>query len=527
MGIRDIFENDDDSHRLPIEAPGLRDTVQTTGTWGAAIQRQKYFTGPLEVLTELNKQMPAQDLAVGLDQLAMLSRLRSMLDASEAVLMADTYELFARGVALQSNGDNRIQAEDEPTPEQLTEMGVSADDILANLSAGYYRVTPHDQEIARSSFVAEASIAMRDTDNHISNKLTMAEGLRHLCLETLNALSAGEITTQTAREIIKNAQDLETEDVHRMEELLLPFAKHASDSAVRQRARRLHEKMHPKPIDERHKDAKETRDLRWWMEKDGMAVAQLRGPAEDIISVVNTVEHHVVSNVDPEDPRTRGQLRYDTLRDALLDGWPEGGGSTLKTKVAVTIPAVEMLADPRKALADLEGYGPIPIGTALKLAADAPSMLRLLTDPWSGAVIDVDRKKYRPPQALRDLLRFRDTQCQFPGCNRLPERSEVEHIDDWAKGGGTNRTNTKLCCKRHQMFKHALGWNYTYLPDGSVMWRTPHGQTCIEIPGSVTSVQNFDFNADRIPQRLDIELTDRVRKVLGYEFEEPPEVDAN
>lgn len=112
-----------------------------TGTWGAAIQRQKYFTGPLEVLTELNKQMPAQDLAVGLDQLAMLSRLRSMLDASEAVLMADTYELFARGVALQSNGDNRIQAEDEPTPEQLAEMGVSADDILANLSAGYYRVT--------------------------------------------------------------------------------------------------------------------------------------------------------------------------------------------------------------------------------------------------------------------------------------------------------------------------------------------------------------------------------------------------
>ncbi|WPR66035.1 DUF222 domain-containing protein [Glutamicibacter protophormiae] len=527
MGIRDIFENDDDSHRLPIQAPGLRDTTGTTGTWCTAIQYQKYFAAPLELLTELNRQLPAQDLGEGLNQLALLSRLRSMLDATEAVLYADTFELFARGTALQSSADNRIQADDEPTPEELENQGLSPDDILANLSAGYYRVTPHDEEVSRSSFIAEAAIAMRDTENHVSSKLTTAEGLRYLCTETLNALSAGEITSQTAREIVKNAQDLEAEDVHRMEEVLLPFAKQATDSAVRQRARRLHEKMHPKPIDERHKDAKESRNLRWWIEKDGMAVAQLRGPAEDIISVVNTVEHHVVSNPDPEDSRTRGQLRYDTIRDALLDGWPEGGGSTLKTKVAVTIPAVEMLADPRKALADLEGYGPIPMGTALKLAADAPSMLRILTDPWSGAVIDVDRKKYSPPQALRDLLRFRDGQCQFPGCNRVPERSEVEHIDDWAKGGGTNRTNTKLCCKRHQMFKHALGWNYTYLPDGSVMWRTPHGQVCIEIPGSVTSVQNFDFNADRTPQRLDIELTDRVRRVLGYEFEEPPEVEAN
>src|SRR5699024_8928802 len=148
--------------------------------------------------------------------------------------------------ALQSSADNRIQADDEPTPEELENQGLSPDDILANLSAGYYRVTPHDEEVSRSSFIAEAAIAMRDTENHVSSKLTTAEGLRYLCTETLNSLSAGETTSQTAREIVKNAQDLEVEDVHRMEEVLLPFAKQATDSAVRQRARRLHEKMHPK-----------------------------------------------------------------------------------------------------------------------------------------------------------------------------------------------------------------------------------------------------------------------------------------
>ena len=44
---------------------------------------------------------------------------------------------------------------------------------------------------------------------------------------------------------------------------------------------------------------------------------------------------------------------------------------------------------------------------------------------------------------------------------------------------------------------------------------------CVELPGSVTSVQNFDFEKEQTPMLPTIELNDRVRRVLGWL--EPPE----
>ena len=359
-------------------------------------------------------------------------------------------------------------------------------------------------------------MALRASEANVRDRLFIAEGLRHLCPETLEELSRGEITTRTAQEIVKQSQDLEPEDVRHMQQTLLPIARTASDAAVAHRARKIHERLHPRPIEERHKKSAEDRKVTYWNEPNGMSVIQLYMPAENTLSIINTVNWHASQHDDPEDERTEQQRRLDIICDALIDGWPAGGGTPLKARVAVTIPALEMLADPQRALADLEGYGPIPIGTALRIAKDAPSFMKVLTDPWSGAVIDVGREKYRPSKALRDLLRSRDICCRFPGCNRPAETSEIDHIDAWANGGHTSRTNTHLLCKRHQMFKHALGWQATYLADGSVNWRSPHGVVCIELPGSVTNVQNFDFEKEQTPMLPTVQLNDRVRKVLGW-----------
>ncbi|WP_084793101.1 HNH endonuclease signature motif containing protein [Glutamicibacter halophytocola] len=501
MSKREVFHSSDDPRRLHIGPPGQRTTPGDFGLWAANLDQDNLFAQIAATARQLYDRLPALTTSQGLGTLKIVSRLRSMLDAAEAAILADSYEHAVKESSAQGSQDPLIQTPSDGLQEQ---------------SSQYYGISPSEEAVIRSSFVAEASMALRASEANVRDRLFIAEGLRHLCPETLEELSRGEITTRTAQEIVKQSQDLEPEDVRHMQQTLLPIARTASDAAVAHRARKIHERLHPRPIEERHKKSAEDRKVTYWNEPNGMSVIQLYMPAENTLSIINTVNWHASQHDDPEDERTEQQRRLDIICDALIDGWPAGGGTPLKARVAVTIPALEMLADPQRALADLEGYGPIPIGTALRIAKDAPSFMKVLTDPWSGAVIDVGREKYRPSKALRDLLRSRDICCRFPGCNRPAETSEIDHIDAWANGGHTSRTNTHLLCKRHQMFKHALGWQATYLADGSVNWRSPHGVVCIELPGSVTNVQNFDFEKEQTPMLPTVQLNDRVRKVLGW-----------
>lgn len=508
MSKREVFHSSDDPRRLPLGPPGARPTAADFGLWAAHLDQDNLFTQIAATSRQLYENPPVSTANQGLDVLKTISRLRSMLDAAEAAVLADSFEHAVKQAAEQGTQDALIDSPQDPLTQQSTK---------------FYCVSPNDEAIVRSSFVAEASIATRVTEASLRDKLFIAEGLRHLCPETLEELSCGEITTRTAQEIVRQSQDLEPADVQYMQQTLLPIARTAPDSAIAHRARKIHERLHPEPIEERHKKGVKDRKVTYWHEPNGMSALQLYLPAEKALSIINTVNWHATQHDDPEDERTEQQRRLDIICDALIDGWPATAGTPLKARVAVTIPALEMLANPQRALADLEGYGPIPIGTALRIAQDAPSFMKVLTDPWSGAAIDVGREKYRPSKALRDLLRNRDVCCRFPGCNRPAETSEIDHIEAWAAGGHTSRTNTHLLCKRHQMFKHALGWQATYLPDGSVNWRSPHGVICIELPGSVTNVQNFDFEKDQTPMIPPVQLTDQVRRVLGW-FD-PPELE--
>ncbi|WP_404288942.1 DUF222 domain-containing protein [Glutamicibacter arilaitensis] len=502
MNKREVFHSGDDPHRLHISPPGTRNIPGTDGVWAAHVEQDTFFAQLAATTKSLHEQGRAIEPATGLKQLEILGRIRSMLDAAEAALLADTYELTSQQAALSG------------TQELLVEDPAQAQ------SAEHFGVDPAAEPLIRASFISEASGALRQGERIVQGKLFNAEGLRHLCPETLNELGKGTITIKSATEIVHQAQDLEAEHVKQMQEVLLPIARTGSDRSVKDRARKMRERFLPEPAETRHEKGRETRSVTWWPEADGMAVLQIRIPAEDALAIINTINWHATKHDDPDDLRNEQQRRADIFRDALLDGWPAGNGTPLKARVALTIPVLQMLTDPTRTLADLEGYGPIALGAALRLAKDAPSLMTVLTDPWSGAVIDVGRKKYRPTKALKDLLRLRDNHCRFPGCNRLPESSEVDHVDDWAKGGHTNRDNSQLLCKRHQMYKHALGWQATYMADGSVNWRSPNGILQVELPGSVTNVQNFDFERSQTPMLPASELPARVRRVLGW-FDPP------
>jgi hypothetical protein len=113
---------------------------------------------------------------------------------------------------------------------------------------------------------------------------------------------------------------------------------------------------------------------------------------------------------------------------------------------------------------DLAGHGPIDPDTARRLAAQAPSFLRLLTHPETGAVLSVGRDRYAVPADLKAWLRVRDETCRFPGCSRRAERCDIDHITHWAHGGTTDHHNLIHLCRKHHRLKHTTPWTVSTEP---------------------------------------------------------------
>ena len=119
-----------------------------------------------------------------------------------------------------------------------------------------------------------------------------------------------------------------------------------------------------------------------------------------------------------------------------------------------------------------------PPETARRLAADeSGTWRRLLTDPATGALLDVGEHRYRPAQRLRDFVSARDDTCAFPTCNQPGYRCEYEHIVAYADGGTTSRQNGALACRRHNQAKARTGWSYRHNSDGSYTWTTATGHS--------------------------------------------------
>lgn len=142
--------------------------------------------------------------------------------------------------------------------------------------------------------------------------------------------------------------------------------------------------------------------------------------------------------------------------------------------VIVTIPALALLGHSTEP-ATLDGYGPIDLDTARRLAGDATSWVRLLTHPIDGTPLALDRKTYRVPVALRRWLGVTSPTCVFPGCGRAAADCDIDHRDAWAEGGTTDDDNLDPTCRHHHRLKHESGWMPTSTPDAGLTWTSPLG----------------------------------------------------
>jgi hypothetical protein len=155
---------------------------------------------------------------------------------------------------------------------------------------------------------------------------------------------------------------------------------------------------------------------------------------------------------------TSAQLREMTIAEALAQ--PPGPGP------ATTNPAVLMGG----------GIMPAPL-VAAKLATTAT--IRPVIHPGGSP----PEPRYVPSTVLARFVRCRDMTCRFPGCDEPADHCDVDHTIAYP-GGPTCASNLKCLCRKHHLLKTFCGWLDRQLPDGTVIWTSPGGQTYITHPGS-------------------------------------------
>ena len=138
----------------------------------------------------------------------------------------------------------------------------------------------------------------------------------------------------------------------------------------------------------------------------------------------------------------------DAGRDAYVDPWTgprvHAPGSRPAPQAAVVIDLATALG-----MADepgyLPGYGWIPAPIAREILADTDKWRRWLVDDSSRKIIEAGATRYRPSQALRDLIAGRDLTCTADTCTRPASNTQLDHAIDF-DGSNTTPDNMHAVC---------------------------------------------------------------------------------
>jgi hypothetical protein len=374
----------------------------------------------------------------------------------------------------------------------------------------------------------DVSTALRLSPSSAQNKIDIARALTNYLPNTCSALATGEISTEHATAIAREAasalnKGLPESIIFELEERAISYAEFHTPTQVGNLVRNVIAKSTPAEFEEAVIDAREGRAVNSYLDIDGMGNVVAILPAEGAQIVMNAIEAFILressgalqasagnsygsspclNGLSPDecakacgqqcsaadqhlegqqnvDHRTKDMKRADALveiasrflESTMEDVTPHR--RPLTVNVTVDLPTLMGLAENPGQLA---GYGAIPASVAREIAADA-RWKRFITEPITGNLLDFGRESYEPPQALKDFLIARDRTCRFPGCRRSAILSDLDHAQSWDSGGETSTSNLGALCRRHHRMKTHIGWKLESFDDGSARWTSPLGKS--------------------------------------------------
>lgn len=345
--------------------------------------------------------------------------------------------------------------------------------------------------VVERSVRLELAAALRITESAAGDLMALAEALVHRYPAALASLGRARMTERHAQILVGELDAASPATRDAVVGRAVALAEEQPVGSFRRMLKALIATEESVTLAERHAQALTRRRVVVEHVEDGMAWLHAFIPSVEAHAILGRATAMAKVLVAEEgEERTRDQLRADVLCDLLIEGEAAAHPASargIRATVAVTVPVLALLGcDDGKSIAPavVEGIGPIPRERARELCGGVEGWMRILTHPETGAVLSVGREQYRPPEALRRLVRWRADRCMAPGCGMPASRCEIDHTIAWEAGGGTSVGNLAPLCKGHHTVKHHGGWTVRQIDDsgGAIEWISPAGRRYVVRP---------------------------------------------
>ena len=374
------------------------------------------------------------------------------------------------------------------------------------------RVRDEEWQVRERAIALEVSMATRVSPRTASRRVDSARLLVETLPRALGEAWAGHWGYGHLRVAEKELIDVPAPLREQVLDDVLPHAATDHPRRLTDRLRKSLAKRDAAGMAGRTRERAQERGVTMWMMKDGQARLAITGPYEsvtDTMRQLTTIGHArraAVRAAEPDSAYSLDAARFDSAGFAVRQVHTQlvsGGGAAQESPTVHSefgVPsgnlapvAVEWSLSlagtpgsrPRKQasviidvatamhLADepgfVPGYGWVPAPIAREILADSESWRRWLLDDSTREIIDAGSVRYRPSEALRDLVAGRDVTCTADTCTRPASETQLDHAVDF-DGRNTTPANIHLVCGPDHLAVTAGHFLIDEGDDGRAQW---------------------------------------------------------
>jgi len=306
---------------------------------------------------------------------------------------------------------------------------------------------------------------------HAKARMALATILVERLPATLAAFRAGRIDRFRAEKIADATENLTLEEAHQVEELVMDVAETRTGQQLAYALNKAALTVNREAAEQRRQERAKTRRVDHYPVDDGAGVLAIHGPIERTQIADTRIDTFArrLKAAGAADGRTMDQIRADVALDLLAGK----NFDQVKIHVWLTLPATTALGVDDKP-GYLAGYGTVTAQQALELAGrEDATWQRILTEPATGRVLDVGRRRYQPPAGLKDHTAANIPTCTGPGCTRPAHLCDIDHATPFP-AGPTNDENLHPACRTHHRAKTHGGWQVRK-DRTEIIWTSPRG----------------------------------------------------
>jgi hypothetical protein len=237
--------------------------------------------------------------------------------------------------------------------------------------------------------------------------------------------------------------------------------------------------------------ADRARSLSWWYFDDGRRFglqAELPAAAGAVISkAIERLAETLPAMAGEDDPSRADARRADALV-GLCSARIADDADQDRATIVVHAQAESLATG---GAGEVEGGPVIHRETLDRLFCDA--RVQTVVEDGSGNVVGLGRTSREPSAWMVRQVRYRDKECQFPGCGTV-RFTQAHHLVFWRDGGRTDLDNLLLMCSYHHKLVHEYRWSVGRDADGTVRWRRPDGtryRAGPEFPGTARAAASL------------------------------------